>query len=297
MPSAQTNRHDSPHPVLGPSTPHTTVSAPLTSPAGDKHESPPPAASCSDVKGEGPQRDASASPALWAPFPVLCMYVIHVQQQGGAVTPGPQEHCSPDTSLHWDPTPCSSFLQGNSLLWSLGWAIAVTALSPGSSSDPHCTSESRWYHPHGEQEEAGPRVQECGHSPHLGRTILGGASGCLKPLPWIHVELIGQEDAGCPVSGGSEASMWCFCNTTQPGPRVVDPPPWSPDHGAVCRHLLCVSMWGEMGTGLSRHPGPESLLAGPVLEASSSSLGPEFAGFKLLLLVLTNALKFTELPS
>ena len=56
-------------------------------------------------------------------------------------------------------------------------------------------------------------------------------------------------------------------------------------------------MWGEMGTGLSRHPGPESPLAGPVLEASSSSLGPEFAGFKLLLLVLTNALKFTELPS
>ena len=56
-------------------------------------------------------------------------------------------------------------------------------------------------------------------------------------------------------------------------------------------------MWGEMGTGLSRHPGPESLLAGPVLEASSSSLGPEFAGFKLQLLVLKNALKFTELPS
>ena len=129
------------------------------------------------------------------------------------------------------------------------------------------------------------------------RAILGGASGCLEPLPWIHVELIGQEDAGCPVSGGSEASMWCFCNTAHPGPRVVDPPPWSPGHRAVCRHLLCFPMWGEMGTGLSRHPGPESLLAGPVLEASSSSLGPEFAGFKLLLLVLTNALKFTELPS
>ena len=46
-----------------------------------------------------------------------------------------------------------------------------------------------------------------------------------------------------------------------------------------------------------RHPGPESLLAGPVLEVSSSSLGPEFGGFKLLLLVLTDALKFTELPS
>ena len=56
-------------------------------------------------------------------------------------------------------------------------------------------------------------------------------------------------------------------------------------------------MWGEMGTGLSHHPGPESLLAGPVLEASSSSLGPQLAGFKLLLLVLTNALNFTELPS
>ena len=152
-------------------------------------------------------------------------------------------------------------------------------------------------HPKGEQEEAGPKVQECGHSPHPGRATLGGASGCLEPLPWIHVELIGQEDAGCPVSGGSEASMWCFCNTAHPGPRMVDPSPWSPSHRAVCRHLLCFPMWGEMGTGLSCHPGPESLLAGPVLEASSSSLGPEFAGFKLLLLILTNALKFTELPS
>jgi len=102
----------------------------------------PPAACCREVRGEGPQCDASASPALWAPFSVLCMYVIHVQQQGGAVTPGPQEHCSPDTSLYWDPTSCSSFLRGNSLLWSLGWAIAVSALSPGSLSRPHCPSES-----------------------------------------------------------------------------------------------------------------------------------------------------------
>ena len=93
--------------------PHTTVSAPATSQAGDKHESPSPTVCWSNVRGEGPQRDASASPALWAPFPVLCMYVIHVQQQGGAVTPGPQEHCSPDTNLHWDPTSCSSFLRGN----------------------------------------------------------------------------------------------------------------------------------------------------------------------------------------
>ena len=138
---------------------------------------------------------------------------------------------------------------------------------------------ARACHPKREQEEAGPRVQECGHSPHLGRAVLGGASGCLEPLPWIHVELIGQEDAGCPASGGSEASMWCFCNTAHPGPRAVGPPPWSPGHGAVCRHLLCFPMWGEMGTGLCRHPGHESLLAGPVLEASSSSLGPEFGGF------------------
>ena len=79
-------------------------------------------------------------------------------------------------------------------------------------------------HPNGEQEEAGPRVQECGHSPHLGRAVLGGASGCLEPLPWIHVELIGQEDAGCPASGGSEASMWCFCNTAHP------PQPYTQTH-------------------------------------------------------------------
>ena len=110
---------------------------------------------------------------------------------------------------------------------------------------------ARACHPNGEQEEAGSRVQECGHSPHLGRAILGGSSGCLEPLPWIHVELIGQEDAGCPVSGGSEASMWCSCNTAYPGPRVVDTPPWSPGHGAVCHYLLCFPMWGEMGTGLS----------------------------------------------
>ena len=91
--------------------------------------------------------------------------------------------------------------------------------------------------------------------------------------------------------------MWYFYNTAHPGPGVVDPLPWSPDHRAICRHLLCFPMWEEMGTGLSHHPGPESLLAGAVLEASSSLLGPEFAGFKLQLLVLTNALKFTELPS
>ena len=138
---------------------------------------------------------------------------------------------------------------------------------------------TRACHPNGEQEEAGPRVQECGHSPHLGRAVLGGASGCLESLPWIHVELIGQEDAGCPVSGGGEASTWCLGNTAHPGPRVVDPPPWSSGHGAVCRHLLCFPVWGEMGTGLSCHPGPESLLAGPVLEVSSSLLGPEFGGF------------------
>ena len=68
VPSAQTNRHDSPHAVLGPSTPHMTVGAPLTSPAGNKHESPPPGACRRDVRGEGPQRDASASPALLSPF-------------------------------------------------------------------------------------------------------------------------------------------------------------------------------------------------------------------------------------
>lgn len=149
----------------------------------------------------------------------------------------------------------------------------------GATQDLTAPLRARACHPNREQEEAGPRVQECGHSPHLGRAILGGASGCLEPLPWIHVELIGQEDAGCPASGGSEASTWCFCNTAHPGPRAVDPPPWSSGHGAVCRHLLCFPMWGEMRTGLCRHPGHESLLAGPVLEASSSSLGPEFGGF------------------
>ena len=74
VPSAQTNRHDSPHAVLGPSTPRTTVGAPLTSPAGDKHESPPPAASCSDVKGKGPQSDASASPGPLGSF----LSILHV---------------------------------------------------------------------------------------------------------------------------------------------------------------------------------------------------------------------------
>ena len=103
---------------------------------------------------------------------------------------------------------------------------------------------ARACHPNGEQEEAGSRVQECGHSPHLGRAILGGSSGCLEPLPWIHVELIGQEDAGCPVSGGSEASMWCSCNTAYPGPRVVDPPPWSPTT-ELSVTTCCASQCGE----------------------------------------------------
>ena len=56
VPSAQTNRHDSPHAVLGPSTPHTTASAPPTSPAGDKCESPPPAASAGMSGVKGPAR-------------------------------------------------------------------------------------------------------------------------------------------------------------------------------------------------------------------------------------------------
>ena len=156
---------------------------------------------------------------LRAPFSVFCMYIIYVQATGRCSRPQDlQEHCSPDTDLHWDPTPCSSFLRGNSLLWSLGWAIAVTALSPGSSSDPHCTSESRWYHPHREQEEAGPRVQEHGHVPCLGRTVRGGASVCFQPLSCIQVELIGREDTRCPVPGGSEASTWCFCSTAVLGP-------------------------------------------------------------------------------
>ena len=85
LPSAQTNRHDSPHAVLGPSTPHTTASAPPTSPAGDKHESPPPAASAGVSGVKGP----SAMPVLLlvhrAPFSVFCMYIMYVQQHGGAV--------------------------------------------------------------------------------------------------------------------------------------------------------------------------------------------------------------------
>ena len=170
-------------PYSGSNIPHTTVSAPATSPAGDKHESPLPAACCRDVRGEGPQRDASASPALWAPFPVLCMYVKHVQQQGGAVTPGPQEHCSPDTSLHCDPTSSPSLLRGNSPLCSLGWAIAVSALSPGSLSRPHCPSESTCLSP--QRRTGGSWAQGAGvwPQPPPGRAILGGASGSWSLFP------------------------------------------------------------------------------------------------------------------
>ena len=94
----------------------------------------------------------------WAPFSVFCMHLIYVQAARRCSRHQDlQQHYSSDSSLHWDSTPYSSFLRGNSHLQNLGWAIAVSAPSPGSSSGPHCPSETRWYHPHGEQEEAGPR--------------------------------------------------------------------------------------------------------------------------------------------
>ena len=238
-----------------------------------------PAACCRDVRGEGPQCNISAT-APWAPFPVLCMYIIYVQQQGGAVDMGTSRSTSPMIPIFTRiplPVPLSCGEIHPCGAWAGPSLCQHSHLGPNQGLT--APLRARACHPKREQEEAGPRVQECGHSPHLGRAVLGGASGCLEPLPWIHVELIGQEDAGCPASGGSEASMWCFCNTAHPGPRAVGPPPWSPGHGAVCRHLLCFPVWGEMGTGLSCHPGPESLLAGPVLEVSSSLLGPEFGGF------------------
>ena len=133
VPSVQTNRHDSPHAVLGPSTPHTTVSAPPTSQL-ETNTNPLPLlhlAVMSRVKG--PSTMPVHLLVHQAPFSVFCMCIIYVQATGRCSRdPGPQEHCSPDTSLHWNPTPCSSFLWGNSPLWSLGWAIAVSALSPGS---------------------------------------------------------------------------------------------------------------------------------------------------------------------
>ena len=239
-----------------------------------------PAACCRDVRGEGPQCDASASPVPWAPFPVLCVYIIYVQQQGGAVDMGTSRSTSPMIPIFTRiplPVPLSCGEIHPCGAWAGPSLCQHSHLGPNQGLT--APLRARACHPKREQEEAGPRVQECGHSPHLGRAVLGGASGCLEPLPWIHVELIGQEDAGCPVSGGGEASTWCLGNTAHPGPRVVDPPPWSSGLGAVCRHLLCFPVWGEMGTGLSCHPGPESLLAGPVLEVSSSLLGPEFGGF------------------
>ena len=95
-----------------------------------------------------------------------------------------------------------------------------------------------------------------------------------------------------------EVKQACGVSVTQ---LILGPGWWTHLLGAQPRScLLPLAVHpnvGEVGRGLSCHPGPESLLAGPVLGASSSSLGPEFAGFNLLFLVLTNALNFTELPS
>lgn len=177
----------------------------------------------------------------------------------------------------------------------------MTALSPGSSSDPHCTSESRWYQPHREQEEAGPRVQEHGHVPCLGRTVRGGASVCFQPLSCIQVELIGREDTRCPVPGGSEASTWCFCSTAVLGPGQCTCLP-----GAQVMRLsvatCCLSHVGRDGQGsvphaCAHHPGPESLPAGPLVWFLVSLQALALGGFKLLLPCLKGTLQFTEPPS
>ena len=162
MPSAQTNRHDSPHAVLGPSTPHTTASAPPTSPAGDKHESPPPAASCRGVRGEGP----SAVPVLLlvhrAPFSVLCMYVMYVQQQGVQYTQGPPGVLLPDPSLRWVPLPVP--LSCGEILPCGAWAgPSLCQHCPlGPNQDLTAPLRAGACHPNGGQDEAGPRDQESG---------------------------------------------------------------------------------------------------------------------------------------
>ena len=60
---------------------------------------------CRGVRGEGP----SAVPVLLlvhrAPFSVLCMYVMYVQQQGVQYTQGPPGVLLPDPSLRWVPLP------------------------------------------------------------------------------------------------------------------------------------------------------------------------------------------------
>ena len=146
------------------------------------------------------------------------MYVTHVQGTGRCSRDPTSRNIAPLISVSNGTHSQFLFPAGNFTSVKPGLGIAVMALSPGSSLDPHCTSESRWYHPHEEQEEAGPRAQERGHGLCLGRTVWGGASVCFQPLSCIPGELIGLEDTGCPVPGGSGASTWCFCSTAVLGP-------------------------------------------------------------------------------
>ena len=70
MPSSQTNGNDSPYRILGPTIPHTTVSAPATSPAGDKHESLP----LLRVAGRSGVKGPSAMPVLLLLCGLLSQY-------------------------------------------------------------------------------------------------------------------------------------------------------------------------------------------------------------------------------
>ena len=117
----------------------------------------------------------------WAPFSVFCMHLIYVQAARRCSRHQDlQQHYSPDTSLHWDSTPYSSFLRGNSHLQNLGWAIAVSAPSPGSSSILTAPLRAGGITPTENRRKLGPGEWP---QPHLGRAILAGASGCLEPPP------------------------------------------------------------------------------------------------------------------
>ena len=76
--------------------------------------------------------------------------------------PRPQEHCSPDTSLHWDPTPWSSLLR--EILPCAAWAgpSLCQHCHLGPNQDLTAPLRAGACHPNGEQEEAGPRDQESG---------------------------------------------------------------------------------------------------------------------------------------
>lgn len=123
-----------------------------------------------------------------------------------------------------------------------------------------------------------------------------GPSGCLEPSPTVHVELIGWENAGCPVPGGSEASMRISVTQLTLGP-AQSAHPVGADHATVCPHLLSCPLWGgRCGMCCTRVPATPDLSASGRASVTISHFSHALVLgiFEILLPSLKNAWKFTS---